>query len=128
MPPWPGAGAVSSAAPQCRPAPNAASTTAASVEMGPACAARHSDNAINIDAELVVPDQTGLLVEPGQTPSLTEAIEKLLSDPKRAQAMGLEGQNRAKTAFSWEKTAADYESLYGRLVTEADCGAPAERA
>lgn len=79
-------------------------------------------------AELVIPDQTGWLVEPGQAPPLAEAIETLLGDPVLANAMGLQGQSRAKAAFSWEKAVADYESLYGRLVTEADCGIPAQRA
>jgi len=67
--------------------------------------------------EVVDDGVTGLLVTPDDPPALTAAMNTLLADPARAQAMGRAGRDRAVTEFGWpavaRQTAALYESLIG---------------
>lgn len=64
--------------------------------------------------EVVGPDgECADVVEPGDVGELTHAIESLLDDPARRQAMGAAGRRRVEEKFSWraaaEATAATYE-------------------
>lgn len=71
--------------------------------------------------EVVVDGETGLLVHYDETDTqsfeagLTDAVNSLLADPARAEAMGVAGRARARTAFAWDaiarQTLAIYESL-----------------
>jgi L-malate glycosyltransferase len=47
---------------------------------------------------------------------MSRAIENLLSDPSRRQAMAQAGHDSWKERFSWERIAAQYESLYDGLI------------
>jgi glycosyltransferase involved in cell wall biosynthesis len=49
--------------------------------------------------------RTGLLVEPGEPDDLAAKLATLLTEPKRAQAMGKAGRQRVLDRFSWEATA-----------------------
>ncbi len=65
--------------------------------------------------EVVDDGVTGLLVPPEDPAALAEAVNTLLGDPVRADAMGRRGRDRAVAEFGWqavaEKTARLYESL-----------------
>ena len=66
--------------------------------------------------EVVDGGVTGLLVPPGDPASLADALNLLLRDPGRAEAMGLAGRERAVTEFSWETVAAQTAALYAELI------------
>jgi starch synthase len=67
--------------------------------------------------EVVEGSVTGLLVPPDDPASLADALNLLLRDPGRAQAMGLAGRARAVAEFSWEAVAAQTAELYAELVS-----------
>jgi glycosyltransferase involved in cell wall biosynthesis len=69
--------------------------------------------------QAIIPNETGLLVPPGDVQRLTEAIEQLLSDPARAQAMGAAARRRVEAEFSAQKQADEHLALYHRLLDEA---------
>jgi glycosyltransferase involved in cell wall biosynthesis len=66
--------------------------------------------------QAIIPNQTGLLVPPGDVERLTEAIRQLLSDPVRAQAMGAAARRRVEAEFSAKKQANEHLALYHRLL------------
>ena len=66
--------------------------------------------------EVVSGGQTGLLVPPDDPASLADAINMLLRDPGRADAMGIAGRERAVTEFSWDAVAAQTAALYAELA------------
>jgi starch synthase len=66
--------------------------------------------------EVVDGGVTGLLVPPGDPASLADALNLLLRDPGRADAMGLAGRERAVKEFSWETVAAQTAALYRELA------------
>lgn len=68
--------------------------------------------------ELVVPNQTGLIVPPESSVDLSAALELLLSDSDRARAMGQAGCKRVESQFSWDKAAASYAALYRQILGE----------
>jgi colanic acid/amylovoran biosynthesis glycosyltransferase len=53
--------------------------------------------------EMVVENQTGLLVSPGDVVALADAIEKVTNDRSLGQTLGQSGHERAQTLFSIEK-------------------------
>jgi glycosyltransferase involved in cell wall biosynthesis len=63
--------------------------------------------------ELVVDDETGLLVPPGDPEALTAAIVRMLSDPAGAARMGAAGTARARALFSIESLRRTIEDIYG---------------
>jgi glycosyltransferase involved in cell wall biosynthesis len=67
--------------------------------------------------EIVADDITGMLVAPGSTTELREAIRRLDDDPMLRQAMGAAGKVRAKQ-FTPEVVTLSHEQLYRRLLTE----------
>jgi glycogen synthase len=79
--------------------------------------------------EVVVSEQTGLLVDPGLVPGtfdpadpaafagrLAAAINRLAADPALRRCMGLAGRRRVEQQFSWQAIAERTLSLYGTLV------------
>jgi glycosyltransferase involved in cell wall biosynthesis len=68
--------------------------------------------------EIVQPEQTGLLVPPGDAAALAAAIERLLQDPAQAAAMGAAAARHARTHFDYARFVTRYESL---LSTVAAC-------
>lgn len=69
--------------------------------------------------QAIIPNETGILVPPGDVQRLTDAIEQLLSDPVRAQAMGSAARRRVEAEFSAQKQADEHLALYHRLLDEA---------
>ncbi|MEM7481635.1 MAG: glycosyltransferase family 1 protein [Acidobacteriota bacterium] len=55
--------------------------------------------------------EAGVLFDPDKPNALTEALEGLLDDPRRAAALGEAGQRRAQ-AFTWQKTAEGMERIF----------------
>jgi starch synthase len=69
--------------------------------------------------EVVADGETGLLVPPGEPKPLADALNVLLRDPARAQAMGQAGRKRAVAEFGWPAIAAQTAELYAELVHSA---------
>jgi sugar transferase (PEP-CTERM/EpsH1 system associated) len=68
--------------------------------------------------ELVQDGETGLLFESNSVEALARALQTLLDDPQKAQALGNRALQRAREAFSLEKMVENYEALYYRLLKE----------
>jgi glycosyltransferase involved in cell wall biosynthesis len=66
--------------------------------------------------EVVVDGQTGLLVSPGRPAELAGALERLLSHPEEAKAMGAAGQQRVREAFDLEQMVTKIEQMYRNLI------------
>jgi starch synthase len=66
--------------------------------------------------EVVAEGETGLLVPPGDPVALARALNVLLADPDRAEAMGQAGRKRAVAEFGWAAIAAQTADLYAELV------------
>jgi starch synthase len=66
--------------------------------------------------EVVDGGVTGLLVPPQDPASLADALNLLLRDRGRADAMGLAGRERAVVEFSWDAVAAQTAALYSELT------------
>ena len=81
--------------------------------------------------EIVVPDETGVLVpfeaegngspEPvdpdGYSRALAAAINQLMGDPDKRQAMGRAGRARVVAHFSWQRIAEQTLTFYRELIT-----------
>lgn len=65
--------------------------------------------------DAVLPDETGLLVPPGDDAALAAAIESLLRDPSRRQRMGATGAARARSLYHLDAVMPALEQLYARL-------------
>ncbi len=66
--------------------------------------------------EVVVHDQTGLLVPPRDPPALAAAITRLLAEPATARRLGAAGRQRVRDRFSRSRALDDLAAL---LVPEA---------
>jgi glycosyltransferase involved in cell wall biosynthesis len=70
-------------------------------------------------SEAVVNGQTGLMVPPGDADALAGALQALISDPARRQAMGRAGQTRAAARYSWTAVAEAWLEVLMRLPATA---------
>lgn len=66
--------------------------------------------------KLVVPEYTGMLVEPGDIDGLSAAIVQLLGDPERAHRLGENGRARVSEHFSADSMAMRYLELYREVL------------
>jgi starch synthase len=66
--------------------------------------------------EVVAEGETGLLVPVGEPEPLAEALNTLLRDPDRADAMGQAGRKRTISEFGWPAIAAQTADLYAELT------------
>ena len=66
--------------------------------------------------EVVMDDETGLLVEPGDHAGLAAHLEALLIDPERAAALGEAGRKRALREFSVGRMAERTLALYHEVL------------
>ena len=62
--------------------------------------------------QVMVPGETGLLVAPGDSQQLIQAMIRLLCDPAGAKAMGAAAKRRVEAYFSAQKQAQDHISLF----------------
>jgi len=69
--------------------------------------------------DIVLPDETGLLVPPRNIPKLIQAVEVLLTDREKRSAMGKAGFERAQTCFSEERMLDQIERLYQNLLASS---------
>jgi alpha-maltose-1-phosphate synthase len=67
--------------------------------------------------EVVADGETGLLVPPGEPAPLGAALNVLIQDPDRAEAMGQAGRKRVVAEFGWSAIAAQTAALYAELAT-----------
>ena len=68
--------------------------------------------------EIVVPEETGLLVSPGSEAELAEALLSLISDPASAERMGCAGKARVRSEFTVERMAKRTVEIYGALAAD----------
>jgi starch synthase len=69
--------------------------------------------------EVVADGETGLLVPPDDPEALAAALNALLRDRDRAQAMGQAGRKRAVAEFGWPAIAAQTADLYAELANQS---------
>jgi glycosyltransferase involved in cell wall biosynthesis len=67
--------------------------------------------------ELVLEEQTGLLVPKEDSHALALSMDKLLSQPELISQYGTAGQKRVKDHFSLQKQIMEFEQLYEELLT-----------
>jgi glycogen synthase len=68
--------------------------------------------------EIVVHDQTGVLVEPENASALADAVAHLLNDPPAAERMGRWARRRALENFCFERHVNSYEAVYRSVVAD----------
>ncbi|MBN2494623.1 MAG: glycogen synthase [Deltaproteobacteria bacterium] len=68
--------------------------------------------------EIVVPDETGLLVEPGEPEAIAEAINRLLADRDLALRMGKAGRQRVEEHFGWPIIARRTKKMYEEILAQ----------
>ena len=69
--------------------------------------------------EVVVHEQTGLVVPAQDPPALARAIERVLRDPVAAQRMATAGRERVLRLFTWEAVADRVEAVYQGVLRTA---------
>ncbi|MBL8798967.1 MAG: glycosyltransferase [Planctomycetia bacterium] len=72
--------------------------------------------AVGGNGEVVVPEETGLLVPPQSPAALAAALLEMLKNPERARRMGQRGRQRVEQLFDIRGVVRRYESLYLRLL------------
>jgi len=66
--------------------------------------------------EVVIPEETGILVPYGDTRLLADAIVTLSANAELRRTLGRRGRTRCATMFDWHKMVADLETLYQKLA------------
>jgi glycosyltransferase involved in cell wall biosynthesis len=70
-------------------------------------------------ADVVSDGITGLLVTPGSVADLSQALERLLSDPAFARQLGQRGTDALNERFSWSKVVGRVEAAYDQALRES---------
>jgi len=66
--------------------------------------------------EVVMHEETGLLVEPANPGQIADAVNRLLNDSRMANRLGENGRRRVEEKFSWDYIAAQTKTMYESLV------------
>jgi len=66
--------------------------------------------------EVVMHEETGLLVEPANPKQIADAVNRLLDDRDMAVRLGEKGRKRVEEKFSWDYIAAQTKTMYESLV------------
>jgi glycosyltransferase involved in cell wall biosynthesis len=74
-------------------------------------------SAVSGTVQVMLPNETGLLVPPKDVPKLVEAIEQIVSDPACALRMGATARRRVQAEFSAQKQADEHLALYRRALS-----------
>jgi glycosyltransferase involved in cell wall biosynthesis len=72
--------------------------------------------AVSGTTQVMVHGETGLVVPPGDSQALADGIVQLLSDPARAQEMGVSARQHVIEHFSAQRQAQDHLTLYRQLL------------
>jgi glycosyltransferase involved in cell wall biosynthesis len=76
--------------------------------------------------DLVVHEETGLLVPPGDVGALRAALQRLLSDEELRRRLGAAARKHVEAKFSWERTTdltvGVYEQVLGELTPASTVG------
>jgi glycogen(starch) synthase len=67
--------------------------------------------------ELVIHQQTGLLVQSEDAQAMVEAVAVLLSSPEIAIRYGQAGRRRVQEVFNWKQHVDGYDALYRKLLS-----------
>lgn len=70
--------------------------------------------------EIIIPDETGILVPPKDTKALVGMLEQLMSDPKLQQKLGQNARQYALRNFSDETMLDKMEHIFRREIYSAD--------
>jgi len=77
--------------------------------------------------DIVEHNQSGLLVPPGDSAALAQALERLSRDAALAQRLGAAGEQRVRSAFGWTEIMAKWDAVYrARAQTRTDTASAAE--
>ena len=84
--------------------------------------------ASNIEGYAQVADdgETGILVPPGDSRALADALIELLEDEERRRALGAAARKAAEP-YSWDRIGAQLVEIYQRLVAPSDTRMPTSR-
>ncbi len=66
--------------------------------------------------EVVLSEQTGVLLAPGDTRGLAGAIQRLAADPQLRTRLGSEGRRRFTDQFRHERMTAELRSIYQQIL------------
>lgn len=66
--------------------------------------------------EIIVPDITGILIEPNDSSALAKEIERLIDNRSEIERLGREAIKHVVSNFSIEKSIADIEAVYRSLL------------
>jgi glycosyltransferase involved in cell wall biosynthesis len=72
--------------------------------------------AVSGTTQVMIPGETGVVVPPGDSRALAEAILQVSSNPEQAQVMGQAARQHVAAHFSAQKQADEHLALYRRLV------------
>jgi len=78
--------------------------------------------AVSGSAELILDEETGLLVPAGDAMALAVAMARLLQNPHAAEAMGTRAKDRVRREFSLERMVESTHALYCNLLAELEPG------
>jgi len=67
--------------------------------------------------EVVVPEETGVLVAPRQPEDLAEAVQRLIESPELRRRMGRKGRRRVETSFGIDRMTRRLEAIYSELLS-----------
>lgn len=65
----------------------------------------------------VIDAESGILLEPGDSEGLADALETLVTDPERTSRMGRRNRDLVETEYSWARTTDRLEELYADIRT-----------
>jgi glycosyltransferase involved in cell wall biosynthesis len=72
--------------------------------------------------DLVVDEETGLLVQPGDVGALRAALQRLLDDEELRRRLGAAGRERVREHFSWQRTTDLTLAVYEEVTRVSSAG------
>ena len=75
-------------------------------------------SSVSGSAELILDEETGVLVPPGNPERLADAMIRMLENPEAAEAMGRRAADRVRREFSLERMLTSTDTLYRQLLAE----------
>ena len=72
--------------------------------------------------EVCIPEDTGILVAPGDLQGLATAVDRLRTDPGLVERLGRSGRERCRIAFDHHTMVRDLEALYNDVLEGREAG------